>query len=100
MRNVLEFKWTISRGRDTYGYNICSLWVDDKKVESCNGGGYDMPGECLSSWIKSEFKDQLLGKSRCSSFQDASKELNLLGYELVTVHSSANRTIYVLNSIN
>lgn len=46
---VLQFKWTISRGRDTYGYNICSLYVDGKKVSGCSGGGYDMMGTCLGA---------------------------------------------------
>ncbi len=56
---VLQFKWTISRGRDTYGYNICSLYVDGKKVTSCNGGGYDMIGTCLGDWIEKEFREEL-----------------------------------------
>ncbi len=56
----LEFKWTISRGRDTYGYNICSLWLDGNKVSSCNGGGYDMEGTALADWIESAFQDELI----------------------------------------
>lgn len=58
--HTLEFKWTVSRGRDTYGYNICSLYVDGRKVSSCNGGGYDMEGTALGSWIAKRFKDELL----------------------------------------
>lgn len=50
--SVLEFRWTVSRGRDTYGYNICSLYVDGKKFSSCNGGGYDMKGTSLGAWIE------------------------------------------------
>lgn len=57
---MLEFLWTVSRGRDTYGYNICSLYVDGFKKASCNGGGYDMRGTSLGNWIASEFKDSLL----------------------------------------
>jgi hypothetical protein len=56
----LIFKWTVSRGRDTYGYNICSLWVNGKKCSSCNGGGYDMKGTALGNWMQVEFKDELL----------------------------------------
>lgn len=55
----LEFKWTVSRGRDTYGYNICSLYVDGKKVTSCNGGGYDMQGTCFGDWIENTYQEQL-----------------------------------------
>lgn len=42
----LEFKWSVSRARDTFGYNICSLWIHTdagrEKVASACGGGYDM----------------------------------------------------------
>lgn len=57
---VLEFKWTVSRGRDTYGYNICTLRVDGQKVSSCNGGGYDMKGTSLGNWAERAFSAELL----------------------------------------
>ena len=56
---TLEFKWTVSRGRDTYGYNICTLYVDGRKVARCNGGGYDMQGTCLGNFIASHYRDRL-----------------------------------------
>lgn len=55
----LHFKWTISRGQNTYGYNICSLLVDGVKVSKCNGGGYDMQGTVLGEWIQNNYQDQL-----------------------------------------
>lgn len=57
----LEYKWTVSKGRYTYGYNICSLYVDGHKRASCNGGGYDMQGTCLGNWIANRFPDRLMG---------------------------------------
>ncbi len=60
MEKTLYFKWTVSRGRDTYGYNICTLYVDGDKVSRCNGGGYDMEGTCLGEYIANAFKDRLL----------------------------------------
>ncbi len=57
---LLEFRWTISRGRDTYGYNICSLWVDGVKVSSCNGGGYDMEGTALALYVEGVYQDKLM----------------------------------------
>jgi hypothetical protein len=57
---TLEFRWTVSRGRDSYGYNICSLYVDGRKVSSCNGGGYDMQGTALGNWIAKAYADRLL----------------------------------------
>ena len=55
----LEFRWTVSRGRDTYGYNICSLYVDGIKVSSCKGGGYDMEGTALGDFISDAYQDRL-----------------------------------------
>jgi len=60
MMHKLVFKWTVSRGRDTYGYNICSLYVDGRKVSSCNGGGYDMKGKALGNWVAGRFSDELM----------------------------------------
>lgn len=57
----LHFKWTISRGRDTYGYNICTLLVDGEKVAKTCGGGYDMAGTALGEWITNAFSTQLNG---------------------------------------
>ncbi len=55
-----HFKWTVSKGRNTYGYNICSLYVNGIKVSSCNGGGYDMQGTALGNWVEKAFRDELL----------------------------------------
>lgn len=56
---TLEFKWTTSRGRDTYGYNVCTLRADGRKVARCNGGGYDMKGTCFGSFLEVAFADRL-----------------------------------------
>lgn len=58
---ILHFKWTISKGRDTYGYNICTLYVDGIKVSSCNGGGYDLMGTCLGNYLESAWQSELRG---------------------------------------
>jgi hypothetical protein len=58
--NYLPISWAISRGRDTYGYNICRL--DDNntgKRYRCNGGGYDMQGTVLGQWLKDVYQDRL-----------------------------------------
>lgn len=60
INSVLVFRWTVSRARYSYGYNICSLYVDGKKVSSCNGGGYDMKGTALGNWTAYFFKKELL----------------------------------------
>lgn len=60
MSTTLEFRWTTSRARDTYGYNVCTLFVDGHKAARCNGGGYDMQGTCLGNWLAKAFADRLV----------------------------------------
>ncbi len=56
----LKFKWTTSKARNSYGYNICTLFVNNEKRTRCNGGGYDMQGTCLGNWIARQFEKKLL----------------------------------------
>ena len=56
----LKFKWTTSKARDSYGYNICTLFVNSERRTRCNGGGYDMQGTCLGDWIARQFDKKLL----------------------------------------
>lgn len=59
--NYLTVSWSISRGRDTYGYNICRL--DDANTDKryrCHGGGYDMIGTVLGEWAQDTLQDRLL----------------------------------------
>ena len=56
---TLEEKWSVSKGYNTYGYNICSLWYGNIKVATCNGGGYDMQSTSVSNFINLYFQDRL-----------------------------------------
>ena len=56
---TLEEKWSVSKGYNTYGYNICSLWYGNVKVATCNGGGYDMQSTSVSNFINLYFQDRL-----------------------------------------
>ena len=55
----LTFQYTTSRSRERYGWPRCTLWINGARVASCIGGGYDMKGECLGIWIKTQFFDEL-----------------------------------------
>lgn len=55
----LHFKWTTSRGQNTYGYNICTLLVNGDKKGKCMGGGYDMQGTSLAQWLQTDFQTEL-----------------------------------------
>ena len=65
----LPIKWSISKGRDTYGYNICTLW-DGRQAYRCSGGGYDMQGTCLALWLEGNYRDRL---QRLIDFEDITK---------------------------
>ena len=57
---TLHLKWSISRGRDTYGYNICTVTDEQTgKRYSCNGGGYDMTGTSFGNWLADVRQPQL-----------------------------------------
>ena len=56
---VLKEKWSVSKGRYTFGYNIHSLWYAGIKVATCNGGGYDMQSTSVSNFINLYFQDRL-----------------------------------------
>ena len=59
--NYLALSWSVSRGRDTYGYNIARL--DDHATDArfkCMGGGYDMVGTCVGRWLAETYQERLM----------------------------------------
>jgi hypothetical protein len=69
----------VSRGRDTYGYNIVSLQdAETGKRYRCNGGGYDMVGTVVGEWLQTRFQDRLQGiKERAHVTYDFSQSPRL-----------------------
>lgn len=58
--NHLSLSWSVSRGRETYGYNICRL--DDRNEGQrykCMGGGYDMVGTVFAQWLCANYQIEL-----------------------------------------
>lgn len=74
MNTFLTFKWSTSRGRDTYGYNICTVRDTKRGTRfSCNGGGYDMQGTSFGNWLQETYPKRLLeiaARSHSVSDQD------------------------------
>lgn len=68
MKNLI-IKWTISKGRDTYGYNICTLWDGDKAYR-CNGGGYDMLGTVFANWLFANYKESIINACKPATQTD------------------------------
>jgi hypothetical protein len=58
--NILTLSWSVSRGQNTAGWNICRL--DDKQTgkryRTC-GGGYDMTGTVIGEWLTDRYQDRL-----------------------------------------
>ena len=54
----VQIKHSISRGRDTYGYNIVTAVCNGKSYRTL-GGGYDMIGTVLGDWFETEYQDDL-----------------------------------------
>jgi hypothetical protein len=56
----LRVKWSTSRARDTYGYNIVSILDETTgKRFRATGGGYDMTGSAFGEWLQTTFQDRL-----------------------------------------
>lgn len=70
--NHLSLSWSISRGRDTEGYNICRLDSRDTgKRYRCMGGGYDMIGTVFGDWLEAEHQETLQAWAHKQALADA-----------------------------
>lgn len=87
----LNISWSVSRGSDTYGYNICRL--DDTRTGKryrTMGGGYDMIGTVLGEWLEEVFQSELRSlvadlpkvKYGSTSYQQISEEIDPKFYGL------------------
>jgi hypothetical protein len=56
---TIEITWGTSRGRDTYGYTVCSLRYNGRLIARCNGGGYDMRGTVIGNFVTWAFGPEL-----------------------------------------
>lgn len=91
----LEIKWTISRGRDTYGYNIVTV-IDSTtgKRYRAMGGGYDMTGAAFGEWLQDVAQDRLLAiKERAHRYNYANNCGDLYGMRWIdrTPHGEPER---------
>ena len=74
----LSLSWSVSRGRDTYGYNIARL--DDRNTDErfrCSGGGYDMVGTIFGKWLSANFQQEL-----CELCEKRESEIIETGYSV------------------
>lgn len=84
---IIKFKWRVSRGRETYGYNICSCYVNNFKVGSTCGGGYDMQGAALAEFINTVFSAEL---ATLPAYYKADRSVNKSGmYGLYEYHDGS-----------
>tara|TARA_R100001594_G_scaffold145293_1_gene195300 strand:+ start:1606 stop:2070 length:465 start_codon:yes stop_codon:yes gene_type:complete len=60
----IDLKFTVSKGQETYGWNICSLYSNNVKQNQNCGCGYDMQGTALADYIEENYQDRLLKMHR------------------------------------
>ena len=60
MTDTVLFTYGVSRGRDTYGYNMVTLSSNTGKRFRAMGGGYDMHGQVMGEYVQfNESPDRL-----------------------------------------
>lgn len=57
--HTLRIRWTTSRGAETYGYTVASLYEFERLAARCKGGGYDMRGTVFGEWLEKAYPDRL-----------------------------------------
>ena len=89
--HVIRFTWSTSRGRDTYGYNLLTLWEDGRRVASQCGGGYDMTGAAVADWLESAYPVRLLALARERAGSTITRNEGQSGYTYTSHTSRYNR---------
>lgn len=56
----IQVKHGTSRGADTYGYGLLTLYADGVKASRTCGGGYDMLGTVFGEYISNEYHNRLI----------------------------------------
>lgn len=64
---TLELNWTVSKARETHGYNRVSLY-DGAKKYSAIGGGYDMIGTVFGEWLQENYLVRII--TRCKPSEE------------------------------
>jgi len=78
--NKLTLSWSVSRGQDTYGYNICRLDSRDSGTRyKCTGGGYDMVGTVFGNWLAAEHQETLKAWATTQERKDC--DYGIAGYK-------------------
>lgn len=89
---LLTFKHGVSKGVNTYGYNIITLYANGEKVASTNGGGYDMRGTVLGRYIKDNYLERLKTlKGNTGSLDDGTGFYGLTFYSKDNVNHKSYR---------
>jgi len=58
--DTITINWGTSRGKDSYGYTLCTLRYDGRVMARTCGGGYDLFGTVLGDFIARKYADRLL----------------------------------------
>lgn len=88
-KKILTIKWGKSRGVNTYGYAICTLYANGKKETTTKGGGYDMKGTVLGEYLKRYYLPRIMTLTgNYGSMDDGSGHYGLMYYHPTTSERS------------
>ena len=54
----LIIKHSVSRAKDSDGYNVVTIWDGNEKFRAM-GGGYDMIGTCFGNWLEKNYSQRI-----------------------------------------
>ena len=94
----LSVKWTISKARDTYGYNVVTLRDKSGHKYVANGGGYDMTGTVFAAWLQENHQDELLDEHNSAHviYVDGHRTENPSGhYGMTAYNDSEGKALHV-----
>ena len=89
----ITIKRGVSRGRDTYGYNIVTA-VSNVKSYRCMGGGYDMLGTVMGDWFEAEHQAELVALASSKKMEKNSFG-HLSSSDLLGLFVRPNGTAYI-----
>lgn len=84
-KTLLTLKWGVSRGVNSYGYILCTLYANGKKEIQTNGVGYDMAGTVLGSYLKRYYLPRIIKlKGNHGGMDDGTGYYGLMYYHATT----------------
>lgn len=78
---LLMVKRTISKARDTKGYNVVTIWDGNTRYKAI-GGGYDMLGTAFAKWLWVHYRQRIEATLKYINYDvpECEREQGFCGY--------------------